>query len=382
MKITRSNFWYIVGIILMIMRTYINNSKLANVVPLYDVILLPVIIISFFFKFLNEKYTRKEFIILILASCFCIYTSYKTSKYVILMSCLALIALKNVDVEKVIKSIFITNVVCLTLYTIVYLLNYYYNPASVDTSFLYSGKIRHTFYFNHPNMYASMYFWTLAEYIFLKREKIKVSTYVIIVIFSFFAFSFTQTRTLLICVILLLIFNILGHKNNAIFYDFCKFFTKYGFIILSFVCIILVANYEYFYNTIPNVIDKIDLLLSRRFSLSSMIENKYGFSFFPQVVNYNQTFNWKNIYQSQLIVDNVFLQCALIYGIVYNILISILFYFGGKYVKIQRYYIYMSLAIITGIVESYLMNVCIAFPLLLLVKSIYDKSETKKDGVI
>lgn len=378
MKITKNDFCYCAGIIMMLIRTYINNTVLSEIFVMYDVVLIPVIFILFFCKFLNNKYSKKELIIILLFLILSIYTSLKTGKYVVLMSCLALVSIKNVNVIKVIKVIFITNVFFLSTIIVSYLAEVLINPQNINMNFFYKGEIRHTFYFNHPNMIANVFFWTLAEYMFLSKEKKSILVYLIVLFLGMFIVEMTKTRTTMICVLLLIVFN-LPILNKDRFYDFCKYFSKNGFWILSIIFIFLVSNYQWFYENCFSLIDKIDAVLSRRLSLPHMIMNEYGFSLFPQNVDYNKVFCWGNIYSLTLIIDNVFLQCALIYGLIYNGILSIIFFYGSVNFCNKKYYIYTVIALITGIVENYIMNVGIVFPMLLLVNEIYVQKEKKSE---
>ena len=64
---------------------------------------------------------------------------------------------------------------------------------------------------------------------------------------------------------------------------------------MSIICIAIVSLYNNEnYNSL-NIMEIIDSLFSRRFSLSAMVEERYGLTFFPRSLDYNAVFNWKNI---------------------------------------------------------------------------------------
>lgn len=358
------NMLYNISLILMLVRTYINNSLLENIFQYYDLIIIPTIVVLLFVKLLNDNYKLKELLIIIFCFVICLIAAVSSSKMILLVSFLGIISLKNIDVKKSINVLYKSNKFLLIAFTVVYLLNLIFFPNSISYSIFYKGLPRHSFYFNHPNMYSGLFFWCVTGYLYNKGKKLNILNIMIVIILSLLVYKFTYTRTMLLSVAMLLIMLIL--RNNKIEIKLLKIISKYGMMIFSTLFLILLNYYNSFSGVILNIVNIFDSLLSHRIKLAVLINKVYPVTIFPSKINYNLVFSWNNEFSSKLVLDNFYYQCLMVYGIVLLIIFAFVFYFGSKKVKNNTDYIYISLVLITGIVESYMLNCCICFPILLL----------------
>lgn len=293
------------------------------------------------------------------------------------MSYLAFLSLKGVNINRTIKIVFYTTFFSLFFLVLSYMIDVFLLGNKININIFYNGRPRHSFYMNHPNMFAGMAFWTICEYMYLKNFKADIKVLAITTIFAFFVYEFTLSRTMIVSIVFLIVMVILYNLNKKYINNIIRWMAKYSFIILTILFVCIVKYYPMLQSSFGKYIEIADVVLSKRISMGVEIYNIYGVSILPQKVNYDMYINLENS-RIKFALDNIYLNCAIVYGYLETMILGIILYLGNT--KNNKMVNYLTvLMLINGITESYILNYIIAFPMLLIGNEILNMDRRKEN---
>lgn len=372
----RENFYYI-GISLMLLRAMIENSNLLNLNSTVDFTLVCLSAVFLGLKIVTERYSVKEFIIIVILGSLCIYTSWVCSYFAITMSFLTLVGVKNVNLIKTLKTIgFIIGIyltICFGLFLVEFLKDGNNLPYYSITA---NNMKRYYVNFKNPNLFATLSFWCMGIFLYLLRQKKGIIKYIICLIISGIVYYFTLSNTTLILSILLLISFWCTEKNLKIVNQkLLYFFAKYIFIFLTIFTLIAMIGY----NTCPSFFDIVDNILSRRVTLSVIAFRMYGLTVFPRAIDFPLVF-WEDKYTMYLVIDNAYARAIINFGIVY---LFIMYYIIRKSLKckLDKYELILIIIMaISAFCECYIYSCYFCFPMIILVSKIFENiKNVRKD---
>ena len=324
-------------------------------------------------KFIFTKYNKKELIKFILFLILMFITTILTKIEMFLLTGLILVSLKNIDIKKTIKTIFLVSISVVVIQSAVYLFNVIYFPEKIHYLLNSKFQIRHYLYFSHPNIFAGIVFGIIIEWVYLYGIKMKkYFKYIVIIIITIIIYILTLSRTSLFLFIILIIgllfIDNLKGKNNHIF----NFISKYLFIIISIFTLLFLI----FYNGNLDIVNKADKLLSGRISLGLYARNKYGIPLIPQYINFDEKI--VSNYVSQLFIDNFYMRYILICG--FWFLLMIFLAIGKAYKKCNNLEkLFLIIFAIWGVTESVIFDISICIVLLIIADKIINS--TNNEGI-
>lgn len=286
--------------------------------------------------------------------------TYVFSKYTgFLTLVFVLISMKNVEIKKVIKVLFLINLIALLLHIVLYIIYLLLDSSSLNFIFreTMDGKtVRYSFFFIHPNVFGTYVFWTVAMYYYLYFDKLKIETYIFTIFLAIAMFVFPNSKTSALTIFFLIILVLLAKKN-----------IKIPSIKIVYFLILILSIVGILYIKVP-LIAMIDEGLTGRISIGKIIYDNYGVNLFGADISKgieNALVNGK-YYTNVNIVDSMYYSLLLNYGIVALLIFSFLVF---KYKntgsnKIDR--IFLLLLMIYGISETTCLSPEIAFPILFL----------------
>lgn len=358
--------------ILTVIKVFFTSSELITLPSEVDTAMTVLIAFLFMIKIISQLYTKKQLIMIAVAGVLILYVSLICKEFVIMLSYLAIISMKGIDVRKVIKIALPIKVILVMIHIIIYCINFENIAISYYTQ---DGIVRHTLLLGHPNMTAGLLMWMIFEYIYLHYEKVNIGTYLTSIALAGIIYWLTQSRTMLIVFIIFIILLWIEkhYKNAQIFITVSRN--------LLFILSILVISLSIFYHYIPYS-NKIDDALSRRITLGKIAIDRYGISILPQKVDYTSVVQWENKYRTNLVLDSLYTRSAVTYGLLILLILILTFHRKSKYITSQEA-LFIIMFAVTGITENYVLNAYICFPLLFLGKMIYeekvDKDEIEKE---
>ena len=361
---------YFIGIILLVIHFFIEKNTLIVV---DDKFLNIIFCVCFILKIFLQKYTKKQLALTLFSAIISIYVSFIVKEYVVFYLFLVIFASKNIDLNRIIKVLMYSFIFLLSCFTIIYILNLMFGVGT-QLQYRVNGRIRHSFYFNHPNLYSGLLLWVTAMYIYLRYEKIKIIEYVVIIIINFAAFYYTDSKTSIISFVFMLFLIAINKskiiKNQSIIFNIYNKILKYIFIICGLLVICTSLLYTYKNNDFFRALNNVS---SQRVSLVSLAIQKYNLSLFPRNLDFTKNIRWDSGAVRELIIDSIYARITIKYGLIYLIYIS---YFSTKLINsktLKKDIPFILLFSIVCIMEKYLFYPVIGFPLLFYKRYLWDE---------
>lgn len=248
-------------------------------------------------KILMEKYSRNEIIVLGSIIGIGILDAIIGKNMTILFTAVIIACLKNIDLKKIIKIMFITRLITFIAMIILPTIGIISNNI---IPFYRDGQIinRYAFGFEHPNLAHSSFALILILWGYIYFEKINLFKIVGCEICNFLLYNFTYSRTGFLIVTIYLIFIYVMKKSNKLMHILPKLLN-----ITLVICIIISFALAIGYSKI-DFITKMDRLFTGRIKYMNMLWRNYsipiiGQEIYPHILIDNGYFSL--IYQGGLL---------------------------------------------------------------------------------
>ena len=313
---------------------------------------------------------KKGYVAILLIAVISLYSSVVSDNYIILMSTMGVLALKGMDVRRIIRVAYSTKVFWLSIHFISYFFACLLVPNVVQYSII-DGVMRGRIFLSQPNTCAMLFVWAALEYLYLRFEQIGLYEFVVSTIITGTVLLITDSKTSMTVYLLFWILLVLKKYNFV--KKIIALFSKYGYILLTTLCV----TFTVLYNATP-LARTINTILTGRLAGSAKAYSLYGFTFFGQYLNLDENTEWDSVYGVERIwLENSYTAIFINYGIIYGIVIAIALFLIGKHLNI-RDQIFICVMLIYGISESYIINVFLCFPLLLVANVFINNSTNHK----
>lgn len=332
------------------------------------VVLLTLIsIIPFVLKIINTKFTKHELIITAFLTLYAIISVFTSKNSLMLINIFCIIGIKNVDIKKFIKCLFVYRLI--GFLAVIILTNLGFLPNREIYLFKNGANtyiIRESLGFYHPNLLALYFFVLVAMFIYGYFEKIKYYHFLILLIPTIIIYNICYSRTGLVCTLLLIFISMFVKYAKNMSRIILNKFTIWIPILLA----IFMVAFTVFYFDNP-LFSKINSLLSGRLYLShSYIEN-YGITLFGVPLQNSYIINGE-----VSIIDSGFVFLLLNYGIVGFSLALISIYKCCQYFLKDKNTICFAILLVFScycITEKTILIFLLNFPLLYLSQLLFKK---------
>lgn len=193
------------------------------------------------------------------------------------------------------------------------------------------ARVRSSLGFKYYSYASHIMFYFICAYVSYKKDKISYSELIILLITNYYIFYYTDTRTSFVLgtifVIYALIKKIFNVKKGLIKFKIMDFIYSYSFIL----CLIIILGISF---CLPSVtFESLNALLSGRLVLYVANLQKYGISLFGQSIMFNTVETNLNHYNY---IDSAYLQTLVVDGIVFSVIIIILFTIANKMIVKEK----------------------------------------------
>ncbi|MGU8962048.1 hypothetical protein ACV3V5_12755 [Clostridium perfringens] len=325
-----------------------------------------------FIHILYSRYTFKQLAIIILLISLCCIITLKSGKITVLMSTIAILFAKNIDFDKLLKSVFSIRLITFFVVMLLSMIGVLSNGNAFRIS--ENGEIikRYSLGFVHPNITYLNFFILVALYLYLKYENLTIKNYIFIFISAVALFKITDSRTGFITVILSIFISIL-FKNKNIFKN--RLFRKV-IMTIPLICGIISVIISFNYTKNNKLFYTINKMLTGRLELGKRFFDIYGINLFGQKV-----VEGSNLNGSYLRIDSGYISLIIVYGLliflIYLILQTKLLKIYIKNDKIKEIMLIILFSVY-GLTEVYVYNVFINISLLFLSDLLYKNSVNNK----
>lgn len=268
--------------------------------------LLSLGIVALALKLISDKYTHKEFINLV--SIFIIGTInfIVTKKPTLLLTCLCLIGLKNINIEKLFKGML--NIRLITFISMIFLSLIGFISNNTIQMWRMTGFVnRYSLGFEHPNSLHLALFILLSLYIYVRYDNLKLKDYLFLIIINLIIGFYSKSLTGLIVTTILIVITFISKLNKKHINKLIINSPKYIFIFLllfSFITALLYGKYP--------IIDALNTILNGRIAYSHYYLSNYNLTLFGSNI----------ILDKNALFDNGYLYLYTQFGIIGLIFIS------------------------------------------------------------
>lgn len=302
--------------VFILVNTFFKGIGLDNDSKLY-LICLALASLALLFKILTDKYTKKEFIFIIVSMIIGLSTFIVTKRPTLLLTVLCLIGMKNVSVNDTFKKMyyvrFFTFFLVITLAFIGILDN-----TKIEMWRNGGNSIRYSLGYGHPNTLHMTFFILVALYIYNRYDKLKNIEYIVLIALNFFIYHFSVSRTGMIITLLLIVLTIVSKLKFKAIQNIIIKIPVIIFIALLLISFITGLLYEK-----VDIMDEVNKLFNGRVAYSNYYLETYGFSLFGHNIQ-----NDRNA-----LLDNGYLYMYIQFGIVGFLYLTMLYFKIFKKIK-------------------------------------------------
>lgn len=312
-KFSKNELIYFIAFVLLQFITLCGISRIITIEENVNRILTLLLILMLIFKILVSKYKLKELIVVVIVSVIAFLATYLTNNNMFLFDALAIFALKDINIKKVLKIDIIFKIFFLVLHVLIYGITCIFDYSSIIDTLIYSasGDIRHSFFFSHPNSVNGVAVCLAIDLILLYPKNKKVIFLCCLFLLFFSIFSGSRTSLLIFLIFMTLYYLVRKDKIASILEK------------VNTLLILLFSFISYFIVTLENFwgnpfIVSINTLLSGRLHLGKRAFEKYGLNLLPKTIN-------DGIIDNTIAVDNFYIRCFVEYGVIILLILFLLY---------------------------------------------------------
>ncbi|MBQ5474797.1 MAG: hypothetical protein IIT65_08830 [Lachnospiraceae bacterium] len=364
----RQNFiqlLYTCALLILAFKNITDSSVIIRKTDLLDNIIIIIFTGIIGVKIITQRYTYLKFIFSIALFCLCVYTCIKCYYFYLYFTALLFIGIQDVDLEKALNIVWKFKAFLIAIHVFTYTKDFISNPYSVPYSYR-NGVQRMTFYQGHANTFSMYVCWISMEYLYSNYKKLNPIKLVLLWLINYFFYLFCDSNTALTIVTIacILIYISLIKRDFIKYYELLvKFFSKYlyGFLSIFFVTIII----GFVNGLFTNMFDTLNEMFTGRLLYGAVAYDLKGLSIFGKNITFDSKLYWNGYWIDGMIFDNCYIWMMVSYGIAYLVLISLAaIAFNSRMDTRDR--IFIILYSLYTIMEAYVMNAAICFPLLIL----------------
>lgn len=290
-------------------------SQNADIDRYIDVAVLVILMILIVFL---QRYTKNDLIILTLITLPIIIATLNSDNNHMISMILFVIGAKYADMEKIIRMYFGVLMIAIPIVIIFCIIG-----ILPDYTMHRGGQIRHALGFEHPNRLGMRVFQLITCFCYVKKnDDSRWFKYITMLFAAWFVYKIPNSQTAYIGILILFMTIVIGD-----FYDRHGISKKRIMIIMSAASAIIVnmSVAASFFNPKANhMYNRIDKLMSNRFSFGYRMFKRYGITLWGQnVQTLVKDSRYVGVYR-QWYLDNAYLSILLRFGIVVYVIFNVL----------------------------------------------------------
>lgn len=366
--------------LILALKNVLDSSLLFHRPEWLDTLLILAFLSCIAWKLSQQTYTLARLAIYLLLGAIVVYTCAKSDYYYILFSFLGIIAIQDVELRRVVMKTAAVKAILIMVHVLYFL--YAVLVYSDFTGILYNGEeARFFFYLGHPNTFAMFVLWTMLEFVYAYYERMNVLHLLLLCLLNTAMFLFTRSDTSLIVGTVALLLLLMDKLRKLRWGRALNLLSLYGFA----VCAILFPGISIAYTQMSGaslaIFDFFDKLFTGRLLFGAFGYDQYGFTLLGRTLSFSGKVFWRGHWFDAIIFDNSYLWMFIRYGYLYLLLIAAaLIRFGKSTTPLEK--ILVISFTLYGIMEAYIINVALCFPLLFIGRCLYSELEQKKPSTV
>lgn len=296
-----------------------------------------------------QSYTKRELMIIILITVPVIIATVLSGQRQMMSVWMFVVAAKNVDVDKVIRTAYKILLVMLPAVVILCLL------GVIENATMMRGSVqRFALGFSHPNQLGLSVFQLMACYCYINKDKLNKLNYIYFLLAVLFLVKIPNSKTAYIATTVLLLMLVLYKfiKNQKPEYMIAY---EKGILIGAFCLNFFSIIFSYIDVNRNFILARVNSWMSSRFSVCHKVWLLYGVSFWGKRIYVTESERALVGIKNRLWLDNSYVSLLLRYGILIYLIFSIGYLCLVKSMLIKREYvlaIILFLYAIYGLMET------------------------------
>lgn len=362
-----------IGIFVMCLKTAFRQSAIIPYTSEMDNVLTIVAVVCLCEAILHKKYTIKMLTLYCAITLISLFSVVQTKNYGFLITIIVCLAIRGVNIDKILASIFKYQIFFLVLHTSMAIVLSGFRD--VKMTMVISGVKRYCFGFTHPNFFSIYLFNLLILWTWLNYEKLRFKHIINIMLIAVVSLYFTKTRTSFITTIIFCVL-ILISKSKYLYKKMLIVIAKY----IIPICAISTIGCVKLYMLGNKIVVFINELLSNRIKLGAYGYLKFGYSFWGQDI---KTYDivWDSQWRlNSFTFDNLYIFLSINQGIIWIVILSAMFYLLARKQNL-KISVFIIIWAIYGIAEVHGLNGFICFPIFLITLLLEKKHIGKEEGI-
>lgn len=370
MEQRRNEQIFIIAFCIFILKNLLPVSSLVNYSNRLDLVMVLLFFVCIGYKLVTQKYSLYGFALLVMLTLLFAYSALTTQYYSIFYGFLCVIAMQKVDLIKVLKVSSTIKIIFILFHVFIYFSIFFLHPDTVEL-IERNGVSRHFFFLQHPNLFSAIVVWTCLEIIYIQYERMNFNRLLLIFLINLFLYQFTNTNTGLLIMAVVIVLILLEKQKGAAFQDFLTKGAKCIFPVLASTFIVLAAIYTKLSGMAYTLWHDLNEALTGRLLYGAYAFDQYRFSLIGRNAAFPDKSFWNGFWFDEIFFDNSYLYLFFIYGSVYLVIMSIVLYMLEKHLEPKEKIMVITLALF-GVMEGYILNISLCFPLVLIGKYMFD----------
>ena len=301
----------------------------------------------------------------------------KMKFFYLIFTILCICGIQDVDLIVTLRRSARMKIALLGFHVVVYFACMVVAPSMVTYSYREAGGARYNFFLGHANTFSMYVLWAILELWFVYYKKLNIVKIWLLWLVLFITYLFTDSNTGMIvgttCAVLMSLTKLFEDKQFRVY----NFFAGYLFTIFSILFITTSVIYTKISGGLLTTYKAFDKALTGRLMYGACAYDLKGFSIIGKQLVFPVKFFWYDRWMDAMIFDNSYIWLFVSYGVVFMILISV-----GLFAIRKRLNTIEAIMIISyclyGVMENYILNSVLCFPILLVGKYIFEeKTKTK-----
>jgi len=372
----RQNLYEFAFMILAV-KNILNSSTLIKCPEWVDMLLIMVFLGFIVWKLALQTYTWGRFFFFTGFAILCAYTCVKAEYFYLLFSFLGIIAIQDVELKEVVKKTSRIKIALLLLHVIVYFVTMLISPEKI-IFFYRDGVMRHYFMLGHPNTFSMYVLWTSLEFIYARYEKLRIPNLLFIWLINAITYYFTNSNTSIMVSTLVVTLFVLDKWGKKKLIAFIIPVSKYCFTACTILIPLLIVSYTKLSAGMLEMFNMLDSFFSGRLLYGAYAYDKYGFSLIGRTIIFAKKTFWHGHWFDSIFFDNSYIWMFILYGYIYLIVISSAFIWISKKTTTVEKVLIIAFTFY-GVMETYVINAAICFPLFFIGKYLYVAIQEKRE---
>lgn len=363
------------GVLILIVKNICDSSTIFGGRPeIVDSFFIMSFMGLIFWKMSKQSYNKWQLCLFVPLMILCVISCIKMSFFYLIFTVFSIIGIQDVDLMCTMKKSCKLKIIILLVHIVAYIGCMFVAPSLVTYSYRTVGEPRYTFFLGHANTAGMYILWAVIELWYAFYNKLSVLQIWLLWSFILITYFFTDSNTGMIVgtavAIMLTVVKYSGKREHKII----KLFAKYLFAVFSALFIVTTVSFTKLTGGLLIAFKVFDKMLTGRLMYGACAYDLKGFSFIGKQLIFPRKFYWHEKWMDTMVFDNGYIWLFVSYGLVFMILISLGFMLINKRlttldaIMVVAYCLY-------GVMENYILNSVLCFPILLIGKYIFEEKK-------